>query len=223
MELFFTLLPVYLMGNLHCMGMCGPLVMMLGRHRFRHFYFIGRLLSFALAGMAAGGVGAVLHLFLQRYHLSALTSFIFGGVLFYIGLSSLFNIPINLSSKRLNRASQSLSLLLLKDQALSTFLFGFFTVALPCGQTLLVFSACALAGDAWVGLFNGFAFALLTSPSLFFAMKAQALFPHAKRYYNKVVGVSGIVIGLLAFFRGLAEMEVIPHLILNAEYHLVLY
>lgn len=223
MALFFTLLPVYIMGNLHCMSMCGPLVMMIGRHRFRYFYFLGRVLSFALAGMAAGGAGAVVYSILHRYNLAALASFIFGGALLYIGYKSLFNKPLNTNFRFLSGLNQAISILLLKDRPLATFLFGFFTVALPCGQTLLVFSACALAGDAWVGLFNGFAFALLTSPSLFFSMQAHVLFRNAKHHYNKIIGVSGLIIGLLAICRGLADLEVIPHLILNAKYHIVVY
>jgi sulfite exporter TauE/SafE len=205
------------------MSMCGPLVMMLGRHRFRYFYFLGRLLSYSLAGMAAGGAGAVVYSILHRYNLAALASFIFGGALLYIGVKTLSNKPINASFKFLSGFNQTISLLLLKDQPFATFLFGFFTVALPCGQTLLVFSACALAGNAWVGLFNGFAFALLTSPSLFFAMQAHALFRNAKHHYNTIIGVSGLVIGLIAVCRGLADLELIPHLILNAKYHIVIF
>ena len=76
MSLLLTMLPLYLFGNLHCLGMCGPLVAMIGHHRFRYYYFLGRTLSFTLAAMAAGGAGAVLHLFLNQYHISALTSFL---------------------------------------------------------------------------------------------------------------------------------------------------
>ena len=92
---------------------------------------------------------------------------------------------------------------------------------LPCGQTVVVFSACALSGDPFVGLLNGLAFALLTSPSLFLAMQVRTLFPNAKAYYNKVVGLSAIFVGLLAFCRGFAELEIIPHLALG--HHLVFY
>ena len=129
---------------------------------------------------------------------SALASFLFGGLIFYIGWNSLRGLPLDWFAKRLSGANQTLSLLMLKDKALPAFLFGFFTVALPCGQTLLVFSACALTGDAWIGFGNGLALALFTSPALFFAMHAHVLFRNLKQYYNQVVGISGIVIGLLA-------------------------
>lgn len=230
MTLLLTMLPIYLFGNLHCLGMCGPLVMMIGKHRFRYFYFAGRLFSFTLAGMLAGEAGAVLQVILNHYHISVLTSFVFGGFILLVALSTLlgWRYPgYDLLARRLHGVNHSLSLLMLKDQAWPSFLFGFFTIALPCGQTVIVFSACALSGDLWVGLLNGFAFALLTTPSLFLAMHTHRLFFNFKKHYNTVIGICGVMVGVLAICRGLAEVDIIPHLILNAEsdskYHVVIY
>ncbi len=226
MTLFIAMLPVYIFGNLHCIGMCGPLVAMIGRHRFRNYYFLGRLLSFTLAGWVAGALGAVITAALGYYHISALASFLFGGVILTAALASLWNSPFP-GLHWLARPSQRLSLLMLRDRRWPTFLFGFFTLALPCGQTIIVYSACALSGDPWVGLANGFLFALITSPSLFCAMHAWKLVGRLKQHYNTAMGLAGIAVGGLALCRGLAEMGVIPHLVLNASspaaYHLVLF
>lgn len=230
MTLLLTMLPIYLFGNLHCIGMCGPLVMMIGQHRYRYAYFAGRLLSFTLAGTLAGGLGTVIAVTLKEYQLPAIASFAFGGGILVVGLSHLmkWNLPGGAwFSMKVAPISKRLSLLLLKDQLWSTFLFGFFTVTLPCGQTIIVFSACALYGGALTGLINGFAFALLTSPSLFLAMKASGVLQKAKKHYNTIIGVCGILVGALALCRGLAELEIIPHWILNPqsspEYHLVVF
>lgn len=230
MTLFFSLLPLYLFGNVHCLGMCGPLVMLIGQHDFRYFYFLGRVLSFSLAGFAAGQLGAVLHVFLKRYYLAEAVSLFFGVAIIIWGICLLNGFPERpkITGKRsLNAVQQWISKLLLKDAAWSTFLFGFLTVTLPCGQTLIVFSACALVGDPWVGLGNGFAFALITSPSLFLAMHTLSFLKNFKGYDRFVLGGSSIIVGLLAVFRGLAEMGWISHWILNPEaspsYHLVLF
>jgi uncharacterized protein len=218
------MLPFYLFGNLHCIGMCGPLVMMLGRNRFRTFYLIGRILSFSLVGLIAGGLGTVLHLFLKQYHMAVLASFMLGILMIGAGLANLigFSLPtIHWLASFLAKGNRWLSTLMLKDKPGPIFLFGFFTVTLPCGQTLIVFSACALTGDLYVGLLNGFMFALLTSPSLYFAMHAHALLQKAKSYYSLLLGGSALLVGALAICRGLADLEIIPHLILNT--HLVLY
>lgn len=140
MTLFFSLLPLYLFGNLHCLGMCGPLVLMIGQHRYRYFYFIGRLLSFSLAGMFAGEAGAVLQIIFKAYHLTEAVSFIFGTLMLYMGLTTYFGWRPP-SFPQLSQLNHALSRLILKDSRCSTFLFGLFTVGLPCGQTLLVFSA----------------------------------------------------------------------------------
>lgn len=226
MTLFLTMLPFYLLGNLHCIGMCGPLVMMIGHHRYKYFYFLGRMLSFSLAGMIAGEAGAVLQVVLREYHIPAAASFLFGGVILLVGLFSLmkWQYPGHIwAARRLAGVNHTLSLLILRDKAWPTFLFGFFTVALPCGQTIIVFSACALTGDTIIGLINGLAFAFLTSPSLLLAMHAHTLLRGLKPYYNTIMGTCAIIIGTLAICRGLAETEAIPHLVLNPDYHIVLY
>lgn len=230
MTLFFTMLPIYLFGNLHCLGMCGPLVMMIGNHRYRYFYFLGRTLSFTLAGGIAGEIGSVLNLVLREYHISALTSFIFGGLILVIGVFSLFGLSYPGSrwlGRQLSGINKSLSLLMLRDKPFASFLFGFFTLALPCGQTLVVFSACALAGDFFIGLFNGLMFALLTSPALLMAMRAHRLLHRAKAYYNTLMGLAAIFVGFLAICRGMAEMDLISHWVLNPEhsanFHVVIF
>lgn len=226
MSLFLTMLPFYLLGNLHCIGMCGPLVLMLGQHRYRFFYFFGRTFSFTLAGMAAGEAGAIFNLLLRHYHIPAVASFLFGGAILLIGIYSLIGLS-NPSTEWLGRRfaglNRFLSLLILRDRAWPIFWFGFFTIILPCGQTVIVFSACALAADAWIGFWNGLAFALLTTPSLLFALRMHQWLGVLKPHYNKVLGCCAVLVGTLAICRGLAELNLIDHWVLNQDYHIVIY
>lgn len=231
MTLFLSLLPLYLFGNLHCIGMCGPLVMLLGQHHYRFFYFFGRLLSFSLAGFIAGGLGSILHLVLKKYYLAELMSFFCGILIINWGVRQLFGWKKNVSSYNENSISSHfhrwISRLMLQDKGWSTFLFGFMTIVLPCGQTLVVFSACALTGSAWIGLANGFAFALLTSPSLIVAMHALRIFKNSKRYDRFIIGCCSVLVGTIACCRGMAELGWISHWILNPEasdtYHIVIF
>jgi sulfite exporter TauE/SafE len=230
MTLFFSLLPLYLFGNVHCLGMCGPLVLLIGKHQYRYFYFMGRILSFSLAGLMAGEAGAVLQIFLKKYHLTESISIFFGMVIMYFGLGLLFNWNFfkNITQwKFLQTLNHTLAQLILKDNWKATFLFGFFTVLLPCGQTLVVFSACALVADPLVGLGNGFAFACLTTPSLVLAMHTYKFFNKLKRHSNTILGLSTIFVGILACCRGFAEMGWISHFVLNPNsptlYHIVIF
>lgn len=230
MALFLTLFPFYLFGNIHCLGMCGPLVMAITRHRFRFWYFFGRILSFSFTGGVAGEIGHIFHFFLAKFHIQVLTSFFFGSVIFFLGLFTLLQKEIpgqSLLNQCFKSSQQKLVGYMLKDSPWPTFLFGFFTVMLPCGQTLVVFSACALSSSFFVGLFNGFAFALLTSPALFLAMHIHMIFGDLKKHYNKILGICSIGIALLAFCRGFAELGLISHFVLNAhsasQFHLVIF
>ena len=230
MTLFLMMLPFYLLGNIHCMGMCGPLVMMIGQHRYKYFYFLGRITSFSLAALFASSLGSVINIVLKEYHIPAITSFLFGGIILIISVFSLFGRQYpgsKWASQKLAPYNNYISKLLLEDKIWPTFLFGFLTLLLPCGQSLIVFSACALSGDPLTGLFNGFAFSLLTSPSLWMAMRIHKLISHKKIHFNTMIGILGIIIGFIGFLRGMAEIDLIPHMILNTNsasyYHIVLY
>lgn len=232
MTLLLAMLPYYLLGNLHCLGMCGPLAMMLGAHRYRYFYFVGRLLSFTLAGGIAGELGAVLNVLFNQFYISAASTLLFGTTILAIGLVNLLGSSFpgqRWIAKIMAKANGPLSLLMLRDQPLATFLFGFLAIALPCGQSLIVFSACALSGSLAIGLLNGFAFALLTSPSLFFAMHAHSLLGNAKKYWISVGNFLAIAVGTIAICRGLAELNLLSHLGLSVPlpfaetFHFVLF
>lgn len=230
MALLLTMLPVYILGNLHCLGMCGPLVMFLGSHPHRHLYFLGRTLSFTLVATAAGEMGAVLNASLQKYQLQACASFGFGAFFALMGVWMILGrgYPgqgwIAASTRGIEKR---LSAWLIERRPGPAFLFGLFTVALPCGQTLFVFSACAMEGSALSGMVNGMAFALLTSPSLWVAMHAHCFIQKWRGQANQLMGGLAIIVGILACLRGLAEWGTIDHLVLNpsaeVRYHVVLY
>ena len=119
MVTFFALLPLYIFGNVHCFGMCGPLVMLIGTHRYRQFYFFGRILSFTLAGFVAGALGAVLHSFLKLYHLAEMISLSLGLLIILIGFNILFDwnlFRFVMKLKFLKSANHLLSNLLLKEK-----------------------------------------------------------------------------------------------------------
>ena len=230
MTTFITLLPLYIFGNIHCFGMCGPLAFFISQNRYRYFYFAGRILSFTLAGAIAGALGVVIQSYLKILDIAAFVSILAGLLIFFGGLIYLLNLKlINLQSGGyLSQKFKSFSAdLLLREKRSSTFLFGFITVFLPCAQTIVVFSACALSGSFLTGIMNGFIFALLTTPSLFLAMQSKNLFKNLSGYYRHIMGGTSLVIGALTMFRGLADLNIISHLVLNpnsaSHLHIVIY
>jgi sulfite exporter TauE/SafE len=203
--------------------MCGPIAMILGASEFRLYYLCGRLASFTLAGGLAGYLGQVINVSLSHLGLSGFFSLSLG---FLMLMSSFllwqgFAFPISYTFARWSAPlHDKLNSWLLVKEPWPLFLFGFLTIALPCGQTLLVYSACALSGDLSTGIINGFAFGILTTPSLYIAMHARRLISKAKPWYHLVVVLSASVVGCIAILRGLAELKLIAHL---SFYHLVLY
>ena len=78
MSALLTLLPIYLLGNLHCLGMCGPLVASMGQQEGRSLYFLGRMVSFSIAGLIVGTFGTVVGTLFHVWHLSAYLSLVMG-------------------------------------------------------------------------------------------------------------------------------------------------
>lgn len=227
---FWTLLPLYLVGNLHCIGMCGPLVMVLGQNRFRGLYFLGRVTSYLLVGAFAGLFGAVVHYYLNLAHLSALLCFMVGALMILSGIFSFIHSPFPFMktwARWLQPLNQNLTKHLLQEDPRAFFWIGFLTVFLPCGQTVIVFSAIALEGSLWSGLFNGACFALLTSPSLWMSMQAHHWLRGWRDYYKILLSILSCLVGGVTILRGCADWGWIEHLALNSPtssvLHIVLY
>lgn len=230
MNILFSLLPIYLLGNVHCAGMCGPLVMVLAKHPHRWGYFLGRLLSFSLAGVLSAEMGVALFSFLARYHISALFSLLFGAVIMTLGASLFFKLRPPWSvwlAKRGAKFAGTISRLLLKNSFHSVFLFGMCTLLLPCGQIVIVYSIIALNCTPLTGLLNGFLFAFLTSPSLVAAMKATSIVRKEQKNYHLWMGGATFLIGTFALLRGLADFSFISHWVLNPRspphFHIIIF
>lgn len=218
MTLFWTLLPLYLLGNFHCLGMCGPIAALLGKNPRKHFYLLGRAVSFTVAGVISAFFGASLSILLYYSGLDKSALFLFSLFFTLIGISYLAPTKLPLP-KFLNRfflwTQKKAAPLLLEESPLKTFLFGFFTVLLPCGQSLFVFSSIALEQDIISGAFNGWAFSLLTTPSLFFAMHAGKKFFFKGSQISFVLGLLSLLVALSLFLRGLAQLGWISSLSLT--------
>ncbi len=226
MELLIWMLPLYILGNLHCAGMCGPLVFILGKNPKKYWYFAGRISSFTLAGLLAGELGTYLLIPFKAWHLTAVISIGFGFAFFIYGLKEIFSwkfFDFSFGPSFQGWVQKTLCRLSSKGNARAVFLYGFFTLFLPCGQSALVFASCALSGSAFVGLINGFAFALLTSPALIIILKAHKYLSKFKGCYQPLFGLSVILVGVLSILRGMADMGWIDHFAINQSWHLILY
>jgi sulfite exporter TauE/SafE len=227
MSALISMIPLYLVGNFHCAGMCGPLVAFLGRHPYKYAYFWGRIAGFTLAGLIAGEMGIIVADVASIGKFSAILTLVISLIFFIVSLFFFFNIKIPLFKSKiftiLERLSLTISKLALSDKWLSVFLFGLCTILLPCGQSLIIFSFSAMLQDSFLGALNGFLFAVFTTPSLMFTMKASIFLTKAKRHYRKLMSISLFIVSILTFLRGLADLGIINHFTLIDKLHLILW
>lgn len=218
MNLTLSLLPLYVVGNLHCFGMCGPLVMMIAHNPNRFYYYLGRISSFSLAGGLAGAFGFLFKGVLGD--LSGYFSLSLGLILILLSISQIYPIRIPGLDKI---GGGSLVHLMMRDSPSSVFLFGFSTVFLPCGQSLIVFATLALSESFLLGLTNGLIFSLLTTPSLLFAMNLKKWASSHRTWPKWIAFLTGFLIGVVACNRGLSDLGLIPHFSLSENYHIILW
>lgn len=153
-----------LLGSLHCVGMCGPFALMAGtaasskpgassaRWQAIAGYHFGRLLTYLLIGLLAGGLGMVLDLGGRIAGWQQTATYLAGGLMIITSLISLGRHYgwLKGSTAAPGRLVRGLQYLLRRGQQLTplprAFAVGFLTTWMPCGW-LYVF-ALAAAGTA---------------------------------------------------------------------------
>lgn len=193
-------------GSLHCLVMCGPVVMMIGgRTGFQKtVYHSGRILVYVGLGMITGFVGVSLQLKNFQNQVS-----IFSGVLIILIVvlpvfrnlierhSPLLRVYQWVKSKALtNESSNQIGISLTS---------GLLNGLLPCGLTY----AAVLGSLAAVDVFESAAFMMLfgvgTLPMLLSVEKIKNMvFPKVGLVIPKLITYSGVFVGILLIFRGLA-------------------
>lgn len=213
-----SMIPYYLFSNFHCFGMCGPIAALIGRHPFWHFYLIGRVCGFSTACTLFGAFGQTISWEMGPW--SGILSIAIGLLMIAWTFSSIAFAPL----KRWAALIQNgFIILFAKNNPWTAFLIGFLTPLLPCGQSLILFAFSALLGDPFDGFIQGFLFGLLTTPSLFLAIKGFKFMTRYKKIVDPLLQFSVGCVGLLAALRGLAELGIISHYTLVPHLHLILW
>jgi hypothetical protein len=201
-----------LLGSLHCIGMCGPIAFMMPVDRSNSIkkvtqitiYHIGRLIAYAIIGLAFGLIGKSLYIFGIQQQLS-ITIGILLIVLVVIPSKSLnkfnFSKPIyKLIFKVKSKLGQAL-----KRKTADTFLtIGFLNGFLPCGLVYMaVFASLAMLNPVKGSLYMMF-FGLGTIPLMTTAIYlGKFINSTVKNRIQKAIPIVVVLIGLLFILRGL--------------------
>jgi sulfite exporter TauE/SafE len=195
-----TLLLTGLVGSLgHCLGMCGPLVVMVGLRSkpssgsvlWPHtLYHLGRISVYVLLGLLAGSAGSAVGLGGSLSRLAATVSLLLGLGVFLLGLGYLGWLPVGRVGASAGWFSKAFARVMQLGGPAGVLLLGALNGLLPCG---LVYGALLIAASAGRALASALAMGLfglgtvpallalgLGAPSLSAAVR-QALRPEHRR------------------------------------------
>lgn len=197
-------------GSLHCMAMCGPLVMYMKfgkQNSWRTYgnmavYHLGRILTYALLGGIAGALGWAVSL--GNYH--QWLSLIMGGFILISGLLS-FTGWIMLPGLNTRWFSKGMEKLKKLPKSLSLFVMGGLNGLLPCGLVYVAIGTSVVTASPLEAAFFMAIFGLGTTPLLTSLPVLQRMLQ--KEFKGRTIlrinwkGVLAIIAGLLLIVRGL--------------------
>jgi sulfite exporter TauE/SafE len=201
-----------LFGSMHCLGMCGPLVLALP---FSHannlqrisgglLYNIGRAVTYGILGVLFGIIGKGLQLTgFQQW-----VSIIFGIILILTALvPGLFNLsPLvsRITSKFTSSLKSRMGALLQQRKIYPLFFFGMLNGLLPCGLVYAAIMGAIVTGSLMDSSLYMFLFGLGTLPLMFLLIYFSNLLKNRfLSHIRKIIPVLIILLGILFILRGL--------------------
>ena len=201
-----------LVSSLHCVGMCGPIALMIpvdrsdpARKTLQIFaYHAGRITTYATLGLLFGLFGRGLYLAGIQQNLS---------IAMGIVIIALAVLPDKYWSKLLGRAEwggfvlrirQGLGSQLQKKSFRSLFLLGFFNGLLPCAMVYMALFGALAMQDATTGAAYMALFGLGTVPLMSAVVYLQSVVgPMFRSQLRKALPIMAVVIGGLFILRGM--------------------
>lgn len=194
-----------LFGSLHCVGMCGPVMMaFMGPRQSKTgfvMYHSGRILTYVLIGLILGLIGATVALF----QLQQILAFVLG-----FGLIVLYGIPsIRHQLERFYYESKFyhfLKSILSKNLSMRRrwFLSGIANGFFPCGLTYVAAAGAVAIGNSLEGAAFMVLFGLGTLPALItLSFTGNVFSQRLKTLIPRSIPIIAITSGLLLIMRGL--------------------
>ncbi len=203
---------VGLAGSLHCVGMCGPIVLALPsseKSRLKIFlgrilYNAGRIVTYALMGALFGLFGSRIILFTLQQNLSIAI-----GLLIIIYILTPKKIKNKLSGsifykKIFSLLESNFTNLFSRRSSTSLFAVGLLNGLLPCGFVYMGIAGAVSTGGWLNGFFYMFLFGLGTLPvMLAAAYLGRVINLNLRRRISKIIPYLTLLLALLFILRGL--------------------
>lgn len=192
-------------GSLHCLGMCGPLVMAVPFPKSKEtagtklLYFFGKALAYGILGIVVGTLGLkAIWGDSQRYISVSAGILVILMVIFPL-------IKPRLGKFQFQKTFQSIFKKIKENPKWYHFFqLGFLNGLLPCGMVYMALAAALASGSPVKGFFAMLFFGAGTTPILWViaVLKASVKFDLKKKLKPITVSLS-ILVGLLLILRGL--------------------
>lgn len=201
-----------LLGSVHCIGMCGPLMMALPISHKTSFqkivalflYHVGKILSYSILGILLGLFGSQFPVFGFQRNISIVLGVIMLLYVLYVFVLKPRHIQWWPLSSVYNLIVQKLSKLFKSNSIFSFLMIGMLNGLLPCGMIYLALSSSlATQNILHGGLLMAF-FGLGTVPALMMvAIGGQYMGFAFRRKLKKILPVFIFGMGVLLILRGL--------------------
>jgi uncharacterized protein len=223
--IFVAALLTGLIGSLHCLGMCGPIVLMLpvgaaskgGFLLSRLTYNFGRVITYAILGAICGLLG---HLIILAGYQQVL-SIVVGVVIllaFLMPRRFIRKISPSIIRNFTDKLQNLWGKLLNSSKAISLFIIGLLNGLLPCGLVYVALAAASTTGNAINGLLYMTLFGLGTIPLMLVFSLFSGLLPNRIRFWApKLIPFAAIALAILLILRGLSLG--IPYISPNLQSH----
>ncbi len=195
-----------LAGGLHCVGMCGPLVLAATAGNpfagSKIIYNLGRVLTYGFLGLLAGAVGE----FLQILPYQNLLAYVLGGIFLLIGFGAISGVHIPILSSLIHRFTNWLKATFgnFLHGKKNIFFLGMLNGLLPCGLTYLALTYCFTLDSSLEGFLFMIVFGIGTIPVMVGLLWALGItLNKIKLNYRKLSMVVMIAIGSLMIGRAL--------------------
>ena len=211
MEIVYTALGLGLLTGFHCIGMCGPIALVLplnnkswGTRVFSALvYNFGRTLTYTALGAIFGIIGAGFSFAgFQRWISIAMGVFMIASVLFPKINHLLYKGTGN--SKFMTSIKKQLSKYFQQASYKSLFITGLLNGLLPCGMVYMALAGAIAVGSVKYSMLYMALFGLGTIPMMFLlSMLGNFASLKFKRFINKAIPVVVVIVGSLFILRGL--------------------
>jgi sulfite exporter TauE/SafE len=224
LSLFTALAVSGFLGSLgHCLGMCGPLVIMVGVQRTRSgkgntffvhlVYHSARIAVYGILGSFMGALGSLMGIGTQFADAAGTLSVTLGVGVILFGLGYLGWPPLSRLAETSGWLSRRMGQALHRGGFRGIMILGALNGLLPCG---LVYSALLSAAATDSAIWGGVAmmlFGAATIPALMtVGVGAHMLSAGARQLLVRLAGAMILAVGVQLILRGMATLDLVPHL-----------